>query len=33
MKEEEANMPIILMWAIPATLVVVGGGYYLLHLH
>jgi hypothetical protein len=33
MTEEEATMPIFLMWAIPATVVVVGGGYYLLHLH
>jgi hypothetical protein len=30
---EEATMPVLLLWAIPAVLVIGGGGYWLLHLH
>jgi len=26
-------MPVILLWAIPAVIVIGGGGYWLLHLH
>jgi hypothetical protein len=32
MLEEEA-MPVILLWAIPAVIVVGGGGYWLMHMH
>jgi hypothetical protein len=27
--EEEAYMPVLLLWAVPAVIVVGGGGYYL----
>jgi hypothetical protein len=31
--EEEAKMPVLLLWAIPAVVVIGGGGYWLMHLH
>jgi len=30
---KEKIMPVILLWAIPAVIVIGGGGYWLLHLH
>jgi hypothetical protein len=30
---EEEKMPVILLWGIPTLFVVVGGGYWLMHLH
>jgi hypothetical protein len=32
-KREERNMPILLLWAVPAVIVVGGAGYWLVHLH
>lgn len=33
MLSEEETMPVILLWAIPAVIVIGGGGYWLMHLH
>jgi hypothetical protein len=30
---EESNMPVILLWGIPALVVIGGGGYWLMHMH
>jgi hypothetical protein len=30
---EEYAMPILLLWAVPAVIVVGGAGYWLIHLH
>jgi hypothetical protein len=30
---EEEPMPVILLWGIPTLFVVVGGGYWLMHMH
>lgn len=30
---EEEPMPVILLWGIPTMFVIVGGGYWLMHLH
>jgi hypothetical protein len=30
---EEKRMPVILLWGIPTLIVVVGGGYWLMHVH
>jgi cytochrome c-type biogenesis protein CcmH/NrfF len=30
---EEETMPVILLWGIPTLIVVVGGGYWLIHMH
>ena len=30
---KEKTMPVFLMWAIPAVIVIGGGGYYLVHMH
>lgn len=30
---KEAQMPVLLLWAIPAVIVVGGGTYFLMHLH
>jgi hypothetical protein len=29
----EVTLPVILLWGIPTMLVVLGGGYWLIHLH
>jgi len=31
--EEEAEMPVLLLWAIPAAIIIGGGGYWIMHLH
>jgi hypothetical protein len=31
--KREAKMPVILLWAIPAVIVIGGAGYWLVHLH
>ena len=31
--EMEVTMPVLLLWAVPAIIVIGGGGYWLLHLH
>jgi len=33
MLSEEETMPVIFLWAIPAVIVIGGGGYWLMHLH
>lgn len=30
---EETNMPVLLLWAVPAVIVIGGAGYWLVHLH
>lgn len=30
---EEASMPVLLLWAVPAVIVVGGAGYWLIHMH
>jgi hypothetical protein len=30
---EEAFMPVLLLWAVPAVIVVGGAGYWLIHMH
>jgi hypothetical protein len=30
---EEEKMPVLLLWAVPAIIVIGGAGYYLVHLH
>ncbi len=30
---EEEPMPVILLWGIPTMFVIVGGGYWLMHMH
>jgi hypothetical protein len=30
---EEAVMPVLLLWAVPAVIVVGGAGYWLIHMH
>lgn len=32
-KQEETNMPVLLLWAVPAVIVIGGAGYWLVHLH
>jgi len=32
-KAEEAFMPVLLLWAVPAVIVVGGAGYWLIHMH
>jgi len=32
-RPEENNMPVILLWGIPALIVIGGGGYWLMHVH
>jgi hypothetical protein len=32
-KREERTMPILLLWAVPAVIVVGGAGYWLVHMH
>jgi len=32
-KTEEEKMPVLLLWAVPAIIVIGGAGYYLVHLH
>jgi hypothetical protein len=32
-KREERKMPILLLWAVPAVIVVGGAGYWLVHMH
>jgi hypothetical protein len=29
----ERNMPVIILWAIPAVIVIGGGAYWIMHLH
>jgi len=31
--QEEAVMPVLVMWAIPAVVVIGGAGYFLVHMH
>jgi len=30
---EEKTMPLLLLWAVPAVIVIGGAGYYLVHMH
>jgi hypothetical protein len=32
-KREERNHPVLLLWAVPAVIVVGGAGYWLVHMH
>jgi hypothetical protein len=32
-KTEEEKMPVLLLWAVPAIIVIGGASYYLVHLH
>ena len=31
--QKENTMPVLLLWGIPAVILVGGGGYWLMHLH
>jgi hypothetical protein len=31
--EEELSMPVLLLWAVPAVIIVGGVGYFLVHVH
>ena len=33
MSTEESIMPLLLIWAVPAVIVIGGAGYWLVHLH
>jgi hypothetical protein len=32
-KTKEVEMPVLLLWAVPAVIVVGGAGYWLVHMH
>jgi hypothetical protein len=33
LKAEEVTMPVLLLWAVPAVIVIGGGAYWITHLH